>query len=198
MKNILNILSEKQQQNQSRQLRYGPTCLSIALYVCYLPARRGFYHSAEWSSLSLSGHFLSGHWSQNLCRTSAYPATTEIRQQYRFHTELRAEVIWISVLPYNNFRFTCLHVVVFASVVPGRRGVPPSLFGWGWTGGSWLPSESHLTQYWTNAWWAAGPRHTGHHVNSFRLHAYTVVAKIPFQVHTTTVCNWNAFGNINM
>lgn len=40
-----------------------------------IPAGRWSSHSVWWSSLSVSGHFLSGHWSQILCKTSACLAT---------------------------------------------------------------------------------------------------------------------------
>lgn len=52
-----------------------------------LPAGRWSCHSAAWSSPSLSGQPLSGHWSQTLCRTSACPTTTETTAESYFQHE---------------------------------------------------------------------------------------------------------------
>lgn len=72
-------------------------CMFVCLYVSNLPAGRWFCHSAEWSSLSPSGRFLSGHWSQNLCRTSACPVTAKVGQHYSYEL-----VCVVSLLSYKN------------------------------------------------------------------------------------------------
>lgn len=67
------------------------------LNVQNLPAGRWSCRSAEWSSPSPSGRFLSGRWSRNLCRTSACPTTA--RRDNKCKQEL---VCRIGVRSYNH------------------------------------------------------------------------------------------------
>lgn len=145
---------------EPKQAAEDVVLLRVPLYVCSSPVRRGFCRSAKWSSLCPSGRFQSGHWSQNQCRTSTCPATTEMTQ---YELLLRMKSRSKDVFGTQSAWIQQLQVV--ASVpLPGRRGVPPSLCGSGWRGGSWPPSESHPTLYWTIAWWAAGPETHRQHV----------------------------------
>ncbi len=60
---------------------------SVCVCVCVwvrdgLPVERWFCRSEVWSSLSVWVHFLSDHWSQSRCRTSACPGAEHSNNEY--------------------------------------------------------------------------------------------------------------------
>lgn len=77
---------------------------NIYFYVQNLPAGRWFCRSAEWSSPSPSGRFLSGRWSRNLCRTSACPTTARTANSAK-RVSLQN---WCAVVQLFNSTWACV------------------------------------------------------------------------------------------